>query len=695
MLYLQSVRSGKAFRLDDNAVERSQKGGEGTVYPSNCVPVGENLVAKVYHEYKPERANKLDAMLSSPPDGLSRGDDKAPVAAWPVDLLRRERGRGEGSIAGYLMPEVVGTAPHQIYHPEDRRESFPLIRYDYLLGCAASIAEVVSLLHREGYVVGDINESNFLISSGGEATAIDADSFQVPDPSSGNVYSCEVGTRPYIPPELSGRKLSTVIRKEEHDRYGLAVLIFQLLMGRAPMQSRYKGRGKRSDEFVFPYGKPQEGYKPNYVPPKGVKYEILHEPLRELFEQCFHVGIGLPSKRPNAEEWASALRDAEQNLASCLWNGQHRYSPHLNGLGGFLKQCPWCEHKRNRPDGKDHFPSKFRVGMRRAQKDETPGFLQVDMPGEGESKWIGVIGTIGMAAGAVGKHVSQPTSPAEGGNSTETRDRSENRLWRRASSRKGLWISLFTLVAALPLVWFAISATDVQDLSSEILGSLKALNEPAGLGYAVQIDDTDRLNVRSGPSTSRDVVTTVQRGKQFNVLSTRSGWQKVRVQSDDGEQREGWVYSEYTSRVSEQERNAKGEKLIPVDVSLPLSMDIFPSKLRPVHVLFMFLSFTSVVSMLINRLFTGKYVPNWREEIIVDREGRTWIAKRNWPVFISLVAVALSAYEANTLTTRTFICDITATVSVPLAGFCAYVSIFPAILFIFLVVSFNLVQGIW
>lgn len=694
MLYLQSVRFGKVFSLDENVVERSREGGEGTVYPSSCVPVGDDLVAKVYHEHKPERGTKLDAMMSSPPAELSRGDNKAPIVAWPVDLLKLEGRQGREKIAGYLMPEVIGTAPHQIYHPVDRRESFPLIRYDYIVGCAASIAEVVSLLHQEGYVIGDINESNFLISSGGEATAIDADSFQVPDPSSGDIYKCEVGTRPYIPPELYGRKLSTVRRREEHDRYGLAVLIFQLLMGRAPMQSRYKGSGSRSNEFVFPYGKPEEGFKPNYVPPKGVKYEILHEPLRELFERCFHVGLELPSERPTPEEWARALRSAEQNLSSCLWNGQHRYSPHLDSLGGFYKQCPWCEHKRDRPDGKDPFPSKFRVGMRRAQKDEPSGFLQADMPGDGEGRWIGMMGTVGLAVGAIGKHVSHLTNSADGGNSTKKRDRSGGGLWQRQQKRRGLWVSLLALAAAIPLVWLAISVTDVQDLSSENLDILGASNEPAGLGYAVQID-ADRLNVRSGPSTSRDVVAIVQKGEQFDVLSARSRWQKVRVQSSDGGQREGWIYSGYTSRVSKQEHNTKGEKLIPLKMSLPLSMDVFPSRPRPVHALFILLSFISLASMLINKFITGKYVPNWRNEIIVDKEGRTWLAKRNWPIFISFVAVALVAFEANTLVTKTLICDLTATLSIPLAGFCAYVSILPAILIILLVIAFNLVRGIW
>jgi hypothetical protein len=75
--------------------------------------------------------------------------------------------------------------------------------------------------------------------------------------------------------------------------------------------------------------------------------------LQELFIRCFEEGHSNPQARPDAETWVTALQAAEDALAECTVNEQHRYSNHLD-------TCPWCE-RTQRLRGRDPFPSRQAV----------------------------------------------------------------------------------------------------------------------------------------------------------------------------------------------------------------------------------------------------------------------------------------------------------------------------------------------
>ena len=95
-------------------------------------------------------------------------------------------------------------------------------------------------------MVGDLNESNVLVTENARISLIDIDSFQVRIPTAGNVvtYRSLVGKPEYTPPELQGVNFRSVDRSYEHDRFALGVLIFQLLMeGNHPFSVRWQGRG--------------------------------------------------------------------------------------------------------------------------------------------------------------------------------------------------------------------------------------------------------------------------------------------------------------------------------------------------------------------------------------------------------------------------------------------------------------------
>jgi DNA-binding helix-hairpin-helix protein with protein kinase domain len=204
-----------------------------------------------------------------------------------------------------------------------------------------------------------VNESNILVSDTALVTLVDTDSFQVREPDSGVVYRCPVGSRNL--PLNSKVRVSEIDRVPEHDLFGLAVLIFQLLMeGTHPFSGIYQGIGDpppyeaRIKAGHFSYSLTRKvPYRPTPIAPA---WEILHPSLRKLFQDCFESGHNNPQLRPNAQTWQSALNEAENALVTCAANNHHRYGNHL-------KTCPWCE-RTLALGGRDPFPSSHAVQTR-------------------------------------------------------------------------------------------------------------------------------------------------------------------------------------------------------------------------------------------------------------------------------------------------------------------------------------------
>jgi serine/threonine protein kinase len=241
----------------------------------------------------------------------------------------------------------------EYYNPRARRVHCPFFDYSYLLRTARNLAAVVAALHDRGYVIGDVNESNILVAETALVTVVDTDSFQVRDGQRGSVYRCPVGKPDFTPPELQGVSFSQLDRGPEHDRFGLAVLLFQLLMeGTHPFDGRKKSAGEatlRHDRIKaghFPYGRRRIPYEPSPATPP---LDLLHPRLQTLFLNCFVKGHKNPKARPDANAWMAALEEAEAALSTCKKNARHRYGKHL-------RKCPWCERKVLL-GGRDPFPA--------------------------------------------------------------------------------------------------------------------------------------------------------------------------------------------------------------------------------------------------------------------------------------------------------------------------------------------------
>jgi DNA-binding helix-hairpin-helix protein with protein kinase domain len=332
------------------------RGGEACIY---AVPSDGNLVAKVYHKPTVAHAHKLQAMLANPPENPTANLGHISIA-WPQDLILAAD--GSDRIVGFLMPRIRGMRPIiDFYNPRTRREHCPSFNYQYLLRTARNLAASFAALHTSGYCIGDVNESNILVSDTALVSLVDTDSFQVIDPNSNVVYRCPVGKPEFTPPELQNKIFAQHDRQISHDLFGLAVLIFQLLMeGTHPFSGIFQGAGEppayeaRISAGHFTYSRNRRvPYRPTPIAPA---WEILHPSLQELFVRCFEDGHHNPQLRPTARQWLSVIAEAEESLVTCTTNTQHRYNNHLD-------ICPWCE-RSVRLGGRDPFPSQEAIAAK-------------------------------------------------------------------------------------------------------------------------------------------------------------------------------------------------------------------------------------------------------------------------------------------------------------------------------------------
>jgi len=307
------------------------RGGEGAVY---TLPREPQRVAKVYLSTPPaEQGEKLRWMAEHAPPVLEKR------ASWPLEVLHE--GGASGPVRGFTMARVSGGFKpiHQLYSTASRRKEFPTADWAFLVQTALHCASVFGELHAVGHLVGDVNESNLLVSPlDATVRLIDCDSFQVR--AEGRVYRCGVGVPLFTPPELQGQAFAGLERTESHEGFSLAVLLFHLLfLGRHPFTGVFTGQGEMTPEraireFRFAYGRNARALQ--MVPPAiHLPLAMLPPELAGLFEQAF-APEAPRTGRPGATAWFQALEGLARALATCPQEPAHKYPQHLAA-------CPWCE----------------------------------------------------------------------------------------------------------------------------------------------------------------------------------------------------------------------------------------------------------------------------------------------------------------------------------------------------------------
>jgi DNA-binding helix-hairpin-helix protein with protein kinase domain len=222
-----------------------------------------------------------------------------------------------------------------LYNPAQRLRHFPRADWAFLVHTARNVAAAFEEVHNLGCLMGDVNQSNVLVSPQAVAGLIDCDSFQVRAGKS--LFLCEVGVPMYTPPELQGKAFRGLERTPNHDRFGLAVLLFQLLfVGRHPYAGRFLGQGEPAfeqliREYRFAYGSTASQLLMDRPPFTPALAEVSGE-VGQLFERAFLPGSESANARPSATEWVRALDSFRTRLKPCPVEPGHRTTG----------TCVWC-----------------------------------------------------------------------------------------------------------------------------------------------------------------------------------------------------------------------------------------------------------------------------------------------------------------------------------------------------------------
>ncbi len=280
------------------------EGGEGAVFLVSGQP---GSVMKIWHPGKtPQDA---EAKLSH----LVRNPVRPELGAswhitWPQHTVREN-----GVTVGYTMPILdPGQSWEPIVEYYNRRaaqnteqEQGRDLRIDDRVRMARNLALGFRAVHAAGYVIGDVNEKNIEVNRQNDIAMVDCDSYGFTDPGSGRTFSNHMGRAEFQAPEAQGDFTN---RTQNHDRFGLAVVIFHLLTGYHPYtvtnQPDYPQPGDRIKAWLFPPASRNIAAPQSY----DEAWNALTDRQRDLFRRCFDRRFqGQP--RPTPEEWVEALRE--------------------------------------------------------------------------------------------------------------------------------------------------------------------------------------------------------------------------------------------------------------------------------------------------------------------------------------------------------------------------------------------------
>ncbi|PKK94341.1 MAG: hypothetical protein CVV61_00115 [Tenericutes bacterium HGW-Tenericutes-6] len=335
------LEDGSKILVDDTKPIGS--GGEGSVFKLQKNP---NILVKIYAdralERMPDIEHKIKAMVKKKPGLLDYNG--LTIIAWPSYVIYNENKR----FVGYLMKRVQ--AKNQLSHvitPGLQKAKFPNITWYDRLVISINLAKVTSFLHKNDTVIGDINTSDFFVYPGFEIGVVDTDSFQVT--SENGLFHCKVFTPDYTPPEVIEAKKRTsfeIKRIPNHDNYGIAILIFQILMmGVHPFSARIKGImgfdgnaiNYNMEKEIFPYFP----YNPSIMPPKNaMPFSFFPKYIQDLFIRAFDKNKHVIN-RPTSDEWVNGLRQLKDHLKKCRRDKSHFYPDHF-------QKCPHCARESSK-----------------------------------------------------------------------------------------------------------------------------------------------------------------------------------------------------------------------------------------------------------------------------------------------------------------------------------------------------------
>ena len=280
-----------SIRLEAQRAE----GGEGCIFTTNTP-----YVAKIYKKthvtaYRQEKVTKMvEAGLEYP--GI----------CFPMDVLYNSY----GEFVGYLMQEAKGVNLQNCMRMAKISRHFPTWNRKDLAQLALTILYKINYIHKQGLLIGDINENNIMVVSPTEVYLVDTDSYQVND------LPCQVAVELFVAPELLDRQakgeykeFAEILRTVQNENFAVATLMFLILMQGKPPYSHANGGSMVQNimKMHFPYA---DGAKGSDGAPEGTYRYIwshLGFNIKQAFQKCFNPEKGTSpfnmKDRLSAQTW--------------------------------------------------------------------------------------------------------------------------------------------------------------------------------------------------------------------------------------------------------------------------------------------------------------------------------------------------------------------------------------------------------
>ncbi|WP_353957061.1 protein kinase domain-containing protein [uncultured Ornithinimicrobium sp.] len=318
-----------AFDYDD--LSELGQGDEGTVF---AIHGDELLAVKMLEPVPPDLEARLEAMLALAPAswGGDAHDPRHLFLAWPGAGARWVY---EDTVSGLVLPRISHDVSLVSALGPDGRSPRQPARYLDWVRMAKGIAYIVERLHEADVVVGDMSPRNILVTREGLVTLVDVDSMQFHF--RGRMFPATRFTPEYAPPEYAS---ATVQYTKDGDRFGLAVLLVQILLGGDhPFEGAATAGSNTTLVDNIRTGRNRIASPASLMPvPRQPPGKILPREIHALARRAFSA----TRERPSAAEWHAALTNMWVRLQTCSSNVNHQFAQELLA-------CPWCA-------GPDLFP---------------------------------------------------------------------------------------------------------------------------------------------------------------------------------------------------------------------------------------------------------------------------------------------------------------------------------------------------
>lgn len=298
--------SGKSETV---VIDKSRKIGEGATASVYRVTLNNELwAAKIYNTDRAAPLEKLEAMLKSPPSEITKieGGQAFIQYTWVNYLLKDTRQR----LVGFIMPFVDQAATNSLdtyYDPVliKRLTGVAQSALSLRIEIAKNLCQLIANLHALGHHFIDIKPQNVRVyKDNNKVVLMDCDGYSIKNKiAPPDRFPADLISTDFIAPEVLKNHLSPKSLGEEQDRYGLAVILFQLLnRGTHPFQGiitnpniNVSTNDERAAIGLYPHG---ITLHPSVKPRPQSVHELLLPETRRLFDQAF-----TKLDRPSAKTW--------------------------------------------------------------------------------------------------------------------------------------------------------------------------------------------------------------------------------------------------------------------------------------------------------------------------------------------------------------------------------------------------------